>query len=1030
MPETLWAAVETVRGGGVVAVVLPPGLAMSGGGGADGGGGPSGNGPSTRHPLFSRLVAKLLGGAGSCILVDDCLRQLPREWAQARTGEAPAGEAAGDCGPLEPEGGEASESGAAAAVAGWAGALLQLALTADQARAMTAALAHLAGARPGVRRSVMLSGRRGRGKSFAAGLVAAALLSADEPALAAPITAVVVAAPAAENARQLMQALRQGLDAQGRRCAACLPVGHGAGLCVLPPDAGGTAVQVLFVPAAQAADVVAAMGIVGHSTLLVVDEAASVPVPNLRALLGAHCGAALLASTLSGCEGTGGALEQKVLAGEADGGRGPLLLTLREPVRYGSGCPVEGLLDQLLFLGAGADLPLPPLDVAACGAPDEGELYEVDVSRLEASENADFAYALVALLQTHYRTSASDISSMLKQPYMRAHVLMPSASAGCRVAVGHPPLVAMLSISESPELLPKDGSSNASRVSRSHLTAFAVEQDFPELLLRASAGLRISRLVCDPRLRGRGFGTAAVVQLLRHLERCSEGDLADGALADGGSPLRGPTGYGCDVVQWVGVSFGLTRGLLNFWARLLFVPAVLSPAPNPATGELSVVMIRAMPGAPAALRQIAQQIGPELGSRLLQGMRGARCSPPAALCAQLLRLAFEGAAPAARWQPGAADRARLERLARSQEPLHDVEHSRDLLSALAGAYFAGGLAPLKLPAAEEELLAAAGVKALSLSSAAADVGSSTPNLAALGLRRAAAEAARRVGLCLGKELLLTLRAAGSAAEPWSAWLPPVHELHCGGGVVPTAALAWQRAPADRARPRERAEPGAPEEERPRGLLAEWRYPVEGEAGDLSLWLAPAAGAAHPPEGAGWEAEVSLDVHLVGAPASPADVCVVVLLWDRPLSVLAHGRCRGHAQLPPLGELGGDPGGESALRLPLRAPASGADAAGPAGELRLAARWRWPLRAGRPERGSLELSGLEVCGAAGASPSVPQASLRAELRVLHRVGAASGRLGAGSGEALRLRVRVKQNRPVKSRQCGGAEEQNKKKSGRG
>ena len=114
-----------------------------------------------------------------------------------------------------------------------------------------------------------------------------------------------------------------------------------------------------------------------HAPLLVIDEAAAVRVPDLRAVLACPAASLLMISTLSGCEGTGGALAWKVLGlgsesreGHADSTgtcmgdvfSGALCLSLQEPLRYGSGCPLEQVFDRLLFFGAGVDLPLHELD--------------------------------------------------------------------------------------------------------------------------------------------------------------------------------------------------------------------------------------------------------------------------------------------------------------------------------------------------------------------------------------------------------------------------------------------------------------------------------------------------------------------------------------------------------------------------------------------------------------------------------------------------------------------------------------------
>ena len=677
-------------------------------------------------------------------------------------------------------------------------------------------------------------------------------------------------------------------------------------------------------------------------------------------------------------------------------------------------------------------------DKASCGDAADAVLFGVDPAQLSLTEHCAFASALISLLQTHYRTSASDVANMLAQPYMRVFAALPRR--------GSAPLVALLCVLETPELLPAQSQQAGQKVSRSHLVAFALEQDFPELLLTASSGLRISRVVCDPRLRGRGFGSAAVRKLLAHLDAAplpGEDDPAGPpAPVEGEAPLLRELSGGPGLqAAWVGASFGLTRQLLRFWARLGFVPAVLSPAPNPQTGELSVVMVLPLPLplAGATLSRALQDTGPQFGARLLRSLpRSPFRALPTPLCVDLVSIAF-GLCPVAGpprkpalaaaerpgWAPGATDAVRLERLSRSQDPPAHLEHAADLLPVLAEAYFGGALAPLRLPRADEELLLAMGGKGLDAADAAADLGLATTNHAALGMKRIALEATKRAGLGTGKAVLLLAHCeeeAGGAAEPPLSQLFPVEELLEGEASAELAPQPWEAAGE-----------AAPSAEPLRlRLSASWRYPVEAEAGELAIRLLSASrpsGAAlcgdcrfaarclHQWHRQEWVLQdppqaQDVPVSLVGSPPSPADVEVLLRLWDPAMSGCGRG-FRASVRLPPLAGLAA-PGRH--LRLPLRdlgggvGPASG-PAPGPA--LELLASWHFPtfsLRGGveveQRGRGLLRVSELRASG-----PGLP-GQARAELLVYHRVSEVSAVLRPGAAASVMLPLRLKQNRPDK------------------
>ncbi|CAJ1350900.1 unnamed protein product, partial [Effrenium voratum] len=409
--------------------------------------------------------------------------------------------------------------------------LLQLCCTECQRRAFRAILEAIASLKPGCQRVVSLTGRRGRGKSSVAALALAALLRHRK--------AVVVTGPEGVQsifrfAARVMQTEESQLSLSGRA---------------------------RFLPAESVPGYAAALASVDDAPVLIVDEMASLPIPALHRLLSAEVPLILLLGTLSGAEGTGAAIEEKVFkelgsdSAEAChhaslpsgvSKRDFIKLSLQEPVRYKLGDPVEQWLDSLLYL----DVPAPPADPEAYGVVGRAKFLEID----PRSEDP-LVPEVMGLLRGHYRTSPNDLTRLVMDSHIRTFALVSNEGKG-------PPAVVVVAIEETPERL---GSSGAP-VHQTHLLAHGVEKEFPHLALARQRGLRPWRVVAAPASRGRGFGQRALQLLEAHVR-------------------------GLGTFDWLGVSFGLTAQLFRFWSRAKYRAVVMSHAPNDLTGEMSMKML-------------------------------------------------------------------------------------------------------------------------------------------------------------------------------------------------------------------------------------------------------------------------------------------------------------------------------------------------------------------------------------------------------------------------------------------------------
>jgi len=346
-PNLIAALAETVVEGGILLV----------------GAGPRGRwdpSPPGGRGLYRRYLLNSIMGSRSHIIVDllsDTVvsRALPREPAPPR--------------PPKPR---ARPRGVPSALAG-------LAATPDQLEALAVAARHLTGRG----RSLLLIGDRGRGKSYALGLILAMLIHSRQAGR------VHVVAPSPHGVYSLFKGLLQGLEA----------LGHGGYFKV---KREGGAVTRVWGPWFSVHYQTPEEG--EPAPLLVVDEAGAVGVARVRRLSW-RSGRLLAASTIHGYEGSGKALLH-ILEGELP--RPLARVELGEPIRYRRGDPLEEWVISTFHLNA------EPPEIPAAEAV-ESECVEVDVERL-ASDRVYAGMLIGILVQAHYRFEPDYILSILESP--------------------------------------------------------------------------------------------------------------------------------------------------------------------------------------------------------------------------------------------------------------------------------------------------------------------------------------------------------------------------------------------------------------------------------------------------------------------------------------------------------------------------------------------------------------------------------------------------------------------------------------
>jgi tRNA(Met) cytidine acetyltransferase len=530
------------------------------------------------------------------------------------------GRTTGRTGP--PRAGDGPESTVPAG-AGFPPAAYRACLTRDQRRAVRA-LERLAS--PG--NAVVVEADRGRGKSSAAGIAAGSLAAAGRD--------VLVTAPAAERAREVFvraRSLLTALDAlEGARDRG--EDGGDAGDDGDParsPDAGGvdgadedartvrarTGGRVWFARPPEAAAVVDAGGADAPDVVLV-DEAAAVPVRLLARLLGAP--AAGFVTTVHGYEGAGRGFSVRFRDRLDDWPGRVTDVRMEDPIRYARGDPVEAWSFRALALDA-----RPAVDAAVADATPESAAYDaLSPADLLADEHL-LGEAFGLLVAAHYRTEPDDLARLLDAPNVHVRALRHE---------GHVASVALLAREGGLDAATRRASYEGARI-RGNLLPDVLTSQLRDEDAGAPVGVRVVRIATHAAVRSRGLGS----RLLREVAREWGGAGTAGASGRDGTRERGG-GPGRARVDWLGVAYGATPELVDFWARNGYETVHLSTTRNESSGEYSALMLRPVSATGRALarrhgRWFCERVGGVLGDALrdldpdvVRGALGAAAHPP------------------------------------------------------------------------------------------------------------------------------------------------------------------------------------------------------------------------------------------------------------------------------------------------------------------------------------------------------------------------------------------------------------------
>ncbi|ORY82898.1 putative nucleolus protein [Leucosporidium creatinivorum] len=599
---------------------------------------------STAAPVarFNERFLLSLGNNPSCLVVDDELNVLPIS-------------AGKDIVPLDPDGGvgvgRSAGKGKRREAEGEAelralkeglkdtkgvGEVVAEARTLDQAKAILTFTDAITS--KSLSQTVSLTAGRGRGKSAALGLsIALAVLHG--------YSNVFVTSPSPENLKTLFEFIFKGFDKMGWEEHLDYDIVQSTN-----PEWKGAVVRVnIFRQHRQTIQYIQPQDfhVLGQAELVVIDEAAAIPLPLVRSLLGPYL--VFMASTINGYEGTGRSLSLKLLqqlrdmsrpasalaapsAGDDQkaSGSNPLSIsrTLKEinlttPIRYGTNDPVEKWLNGLLCLDATISVPSKKT-LQGCPHPSTCELFYVNRDTLFSFHPASevFLQRMMSLyVASHYKNSPNDLQLMSDAPGHHLFVLLPPLKEGDNTLPD--PLVVMQVALEG-NISKQSVLDNLSRgkMAGGDLIPWTISQQYQDDDFASLSGARIVRIAVHPDYAKMGYGSRALQslnsfysgELLNLDEVMAEMDIEtfeDVAKVDENATLHTDKVGIRDAsrmppllqrlserqpenLDYLGTSYGVTPLLFKFWKRAGYVPLYMRQTTNDLTGEHSCVMLRGL----------------------------------------------------------------------------------------------------------------------------------------------------------------------------------------------------------------------------------------------------------------------------------------------------------------------------------------------------------------------------------------------------------------------------------------------------
>ncbi|XP_058053650.1 RNA cytidine acetyltransferase [Anopheles bellator] len=546
---------------------------------------------------FNERLILSLADCSRCLLVNDDLTVLP---LSSRTADVkPIDVSTIGAGEQSEQLAELKESLADTPPAG---PLVNLCRTYDQAKAVAQFIDALAEKQ--LKPPTSLTAGRGRGKSAAMGLAIAG-------SIAFGYVNVYVTSPSPENLITLFEFILKGFDVLEYQEHTDYTIIRSTN-----PDFNKAIIRINITRnSRQTVQYISPTDahLLNAADLLIIDEAAAIPLPMVKAMLGSYL--VFMASTINGYEGTGRSLSLKLLSQLQKDNAAPPPIKLEESIRYSPGDAVESWLTSLLCLDATVVANLS----SGCPPPDACELYYIDRDALFSYHRAAEAFLqrIVSIcVSSHYKNSPNDLQMMSDAPAHHLFCLLGPITKKDQL----PEILVVIQVclegqisSQSIQNSLVRGMKGAGDLIPWNMAEQYGDREFPKL-----SGARIVRIATHPNYQRMGYGKRALKQLKTYYEGKfmslmddngnsyddddrgietiddEEVDLLKEVIAPRKkipTLLKRLAERRPEPLDYLGTSYGLTTELLRFWKSQKFVPVYLSQKENELTGEHSCIML-------------------------------------------------------------------------------------------------------------------------------------------------------------------------------------------------------------------------------------------------------------------------------------------------------------------------------------------------------------------------------------------------------------------------------------------------------
>ncbi|KFP36723.1 N-acetyltransferase 10, partial [Chlamydotis macqueenii] len=471
---------------------------------------------------FNERFILSLASCKNCIVIDDQLNILPISSHVANITPVPPQSQEDSLRPQDLELKELKESLQDTQPVG---VLVDGCKTLDQAKAVLKFIEAIS--EKTLRSTVALTAARGRGKSAALGLAIAG-------AVAFGYSNIFVTSPSPDNLHTLFEFIFKGFDALQYQEHLDYEIVQS-----LNPEFNKAVVRVnVFKEHRQTIQYIHPADSVklGQAELVVIDEAAAIPLPLVKNLLGPYL--VFMASTINGYEGTGRSLSLKLIqqlrqqsaqtqvtmtaenkstaTAKLASARTLHEVSLHESIRYAPGDPVEKWLNDLLCLDC---LNITRI-ISGCPLPEACDLYYVNRDTLFCYHRASevFLQRLMALyVASHYKNSPNDLQMLSDAPAHHLFCLLPPVPP---TQNSLPEVLAVVQVCLEGEISRQSIMNSLSRGKKASgdLIPWTISEQFQDPDFGGLSGGRVVRIAVHPDYQGMGYGSRALTLLQMYYE--------------------------------------------------------------------------------------------------------------------------------------------------------------------------------------------------------------------------------------------------------------------------------------------------------------------------------------------------------------------------------------------------------------------------------------------------------------------------------------------------------------------------------